>query len=330
MTRATQRRGRSRRRPSTALAQRYYRRFTPIERVLHALLMLTFVGCALSGLPLIFADQAVGGARSRASSAASRAPGLHPPHLRGRDDRRVRDATWRWCSTRATLASATCSPCCGGPTRWCRSRRTSSTSISNFKWFIGRGPQPQFDRWTYWEKFDYWAVFWGMFIIGGSGSLLWFPVFFARRASRLDVQHRRARARRGGAARGRLHLHLPLLQRSPAAARSSRWTPWSSPAASPSTSSRRSAPSEYARLIAKAGSWTQAKRRRRRTRRGGSAGWWAATALTLGIVAIVLIVYSVCSNLHAASRAPCAYRHCMQERTRNLRPHRCRQTWERE
>jgi hypothetical protein len=26
-------------------------------------------------------------------------------------------------------------------------------------------------------KFDYWAVFWGMFIIGGSGVLLWFPQF---------------------------------------------------------------------------------------------------------------------------------------------------------
>jgi len=50
---------------------------------------------------------------------------------------------------------------------------------NNFKWFLGMGPRPQFDRWTYWEKFDYWAVFWGMFIIGGSGLLLWFPVFFS-------------------------------------------------------------------------------------------------------------------------------------------------------
>ena len=50
----------------------------------------------------------------------------------------------------------------------------------NFKYFVGKGPRPQFDRWTYWEKFDYWAVFWGMFIIGGSGLLLWFPVFFSR------------------------------------------------------------------------------------------------------------------------------------------------------
>jgi cytochrome b subunit of formate dehydrogenase len=48
-----------------------------------------------------------------------------------------------------------------------------------FKWFFGKGPRPQFDRYTYWEKFDYWAVFWGMFIIGGSGFMLWFPTFFS-------------------------------------------------------------------------------------------------------------------------------------------------------
>jgi len=45
-----------------------------------------------------------------------------------------------------------------------------------FRWFFGKGPRPAFDRWTYWEKFDYWAVFWGFAIIGGSGLTLWFPV----------------------------------------------------------------------------------------------------------------------------------------------------------
>ena len=47
--------------------------------------------------------------------------------------------------------------------------------IGMFKWFFGKGPRPVFDRWTYWEKFDYWAVFWGMAIIGGSGMMLAFP-----------------------------------------------------------------------------------------------------------------------------------------------------------
>ncbi|MHC5113339.1 MAG: rhodanese-like domain-containing protein [Planctomycetota bacterium] len=43
------------------------------------------------------------------------------------------------------------------------------------KWFFGRGPRPDFDKWTYWEKFDYFAVFWGVAIIGLSGLVMWFP-----------------------------------------------------------------------------------------------------------------------------------------------------------
>ena len=43
-----------------------------------------------------------------------------------------------------------------------------------FRWYFGKGAQPRFDRWTYWEKFDYWAVYWGAFVIGTSGILLWF------------------------------------------------------------------------------------------------------------------------------------------------------------
>jgi cytochrome b subunit of formate dehydrogenase len=47
--------------------------------------------------------------------------------------------------------------------------------IAMFKWFFGKGPRPIFDRWTYWEKFDYWAPFWGVTIIGTSGFMMWFP-----------------------------------------------------------------------------------------------------------------------------------------------------------
>jgi cytochrome b subunit of formate dehydrogenase len=49
-----------------------------------------------------------------------------------------------------------------------------------FKWFIRIGEKPAFDRWTYWEKFDYFAVFWGVAIIGSSGLILIFPEFFTR------------------------------------------------------------------------------------------------------------------------------------------------------
>jgi cytochrome b subunit of formate dehydrogenase len=52
--------------------------------------------------------------------------------------------------------------------------------IGTFKWFFGAGPQPRYGRWTYWEKFDYMAVFWGIAVIGGTGLCLWFPEQFTK------------------------------------------------------------------------------------------------------------------------------------------------------
>jgi cytochrome b subunit of formate dehydrogenase len=48
------------------------------------------------------------------------------------------------------------------------------------KWFFGRGDRPSYGRWTYWEKFDYLAVFWGVPVIGLSGLMLWLPEFFTQ------------------------------------------------------------------------------------------------------------------------------------------------------
>lgn len=50
--------------------------------------------------------------------------------------------------------------------------------FQTFKWFFGLGPQPQYGRWTYWEKFDFMAVFWGVAVIGLTGLCLWFPEQF--------------------------------------------------------------------------------------------------------------------------------------------------------
>lgn len=44
------------------------------------------------------------------------------------------------------------------------------------RWFFGLGPPPRVDRWGYWEKFDYWAVFWGMPLFAVTGLMLMYPV----------------------------------------------------------------------------------------------------------------------------------------------------------
>jgi len=51
---------------------------------------------------------------------------------------------------------------------------------ANLKYFLYLGPRPELDRWAYWEKFDYLAVFWGVGMIGVSGLMLWYPDFFTQ------------------------------------------------------------------------------------------------------------------------------------------------------
>lgn len=53
--------------------------------------------------------------------------------------------------------------------------------LTDIRYFMGLSKkEPKFDRFSYREKFDYWAIFWGMPIMAVSGFILMFPVFFTR------------------------------------------------------------------------------------------------------------------------------------------------------
>jgi len=52
-------------------------------------------------------------------------------------------------------------------------------AIAMFRWFFGLDKRPILDHYSYWEKFDYWAPFWGMTIIGVSGMMMWYPAITA-------------------------------------------------------------------------------------------------------------------------------------------------------
>ena len=158
------------------IAERYYRRFDPLERVMHAFLMFSFIGCALSGLPLLFADQPWAAPLVRLMGGFEAAGLIH------RVCAAVMIVLFVGHVVRVlarALARGGLLDVLWGPNSLVPQPQDVVDIYRHFKWFLGAGPRPQFDRFTYWEKFDYWAVFWGMFIIGGSGLLLWFPMFFS-------------------------------------------------------------------------------------------------------------------------------------------------------
>ncbi len=46
----------------------------------------------------------------------------------------------------------------------------------HLKWLAGMAEHPAFDRWAWWQKFDYWAVWWGTLIVGVTGLVMFDPV----------------------------------------------------------------------------------------------------------------------------------------------------------
>ena len=47
-------------------------------------------------------------------------------------------------------------------------------AVQNVRYFLGKVKEkPRFGRFSYIEKFDYWAVYWGCIIMIGSGAFLW-------------------------------------------------------------------------------------------------------------------------------------------------------------
>jgi len=147
-----------------------YRRFDAFDRTLHVLLMASFFGLSISGLPLLFSTSVWANLAARALGGLYLAGRIHRlsaalliavflVHLARIAKRLIvgRDLGVLW-----------------GPNSMVPQPRDAADLYQHVKWFIGRGPRPRFGRYTYWEKFDYWAVFWGMAIIGGSGIMLAF------------------------------------------------------------------------------------------------------------------------------------------------------------
>jgi cytochrome b subunit of formate dehydrogenase len=154
---------------------RYVRRFDTFHRITHIGLMFSFLGLALTGMPLLFHDA------GWASWVARLLGGLYVAGRVHRFFAVVMIVVFATHVARVVyrLYVGKEFGMLWGPTSMVPQPRDLREMTQHFAWFLGRGPRPRFDHFTYWEKFDYWAVFWGMFIIGGSGLLLWFPVFFA-------------------------------------------------------------------------------------------------------------------------------------------------------
>jgi len=151
-----------------------FRRFTRLNRTLHIVMIVSFLSLALTGMTLKFSytgwarvlSALFGGFESAGyvhRVAAVLMIGTFLTHVIDLFRRRSKE----YGSWKALLF---------GPDTMLFTKKDLGEFIGSIRWFLGLAPRPRYGRWTYWEKFDYFAVFWGMVVIGSTGLMLWFPV----------------------------------------------------------------------------------------------------------------------------------------------------------
>jgi cytochrome b subunit of formate dehydrogenase len=163
--------------PAVAV-QREFVRFTRLQRTLHGSIVISFLSLAVTGLTLkfsytgwaVFMSRLLGGFQTAGYIHRFAAVVMFAAFITHVVDlcklKKRKYGSWR-----SLLL---------GPNSMIPMKRDLDEFIATLKWFVHLGPKPEYGRWTYWEKFDYFAVFWGVFIIGSTGLTLWFPVFFTR------------------------------------------------------------------------------------------------------------------------------------------------------
>ncbi len=153
----------------------YVRRFNPYHRVLHIIMATSFLGSVITGMPLRYSNTPWAPWLMRALGGYEQAGYIH---------RICAAVTFGYFFAHLLFAAYYIAFVkkfrfrVFGPESMVPRLKDLKDVYGSFRWFLGLGPRPEFDRWTYWEKFDYWAVFWGVGVIGLSGLCLWFPAFF--------------------------------------------------------------------------------------------------------------------------------------------------------
>lgn len=153
----------------------HVRRFNGMQIAMHVTIVLSFLLLAATGLPLKFAH---------APWAPQLVSVLGGPIVAGWLHRFAGAVTfgyfaWHLLMLAHGLLVKKEKGYLWGPRSMVPQPQDITDLFKMLRYFVYLGPRPKFDHFTYWEKFDYLAVFWGVAIIGISGLVLWFPAAFA-------------------------------------------------------------------------------------------------------------------------------------------------------
>jgi cytochrome b subunit of formate dehydrogenase len=152
-------------------------RFPLLFRLIHAMIILSFYALVITGLPLRYSCTAWAPALMRLLGGPETAGVVHRTAgvlMFGYFGVYLVHVVNRFVRSRDRLRMFT------GPDTIVFRLQDLRDLVSMVRYFFGRGPHPRFGRYSYLEKFDYFAELWGVLVIGFTGLMLWFPEAFAR------------------------------------------------------------------------------------------------------------------------------------------------------
>ena len=148
------------------------KRFTPAQMLFHFLLILTFMLLSVTGLAWMYIETIWGQALVTPFGGYTGALEVHKitgMTLLGLFALHIIYTLWiiDWKRFPRSLL---------GPETMVFQWRDVKDFFLHLGWIVGLSKGPRFDRWSWWEKFDYWAVWWGLIIVGFTGLMLYDPV----------------------------------------------------------------------------------------------------------------------------------------------------------
>ena len=159
-----------------AASGQYVRRFRKSNMRMHIVIITTFLLLALTGLPLKFNDAPWAQVLINVLGGVDSARFLHRIAAIGTFGYLIAHVVE--VVYRAFVKGE--KGMFWGPNSMTPQPKDVRDFFGNLRYFLYLGKRPQGDRWTYFEKFDYLAVFWGVAIIGVSGLFLWIPDVITR------------------------------------------------------------------------------------------------------------------------------------------------------
>jgi cytochrome b subunit of formate dehydrogenase len=161
--------------PAPAPRRLQYRRFSAFQRWVHFFIMVSFTVLVFTGMPLRYSDQGWAQWEMRQLGGIQTAGVIH-----------------RF----AAMIMVACVLCMlvffigilvkrrgryWGPGTMVPNRRDWQDLMAMWRWFLG-GPRPvlQFDRYSFYEKGEFWAASAGVSIMCVTGAMLWYPELTTR------------------------------------------------------------------------------------------------------------------------------------------------------